>query len=198
VVLRALARTVSDRHHAVRGVVARRFRRSIEQRRCWLYSLLRPVRTGTVCAGLALAVAPSPAVGSVRLSWSAARLIDRGSAGGSGVSLTGVSCPSVSLCVATDQAGDVVTSTAPTSVARWKVAHVDRGHGWQPTLDGISCPSLALCVTVDDAGDVMTSTAPTAGAAYWKVASVDRSQGSMACRVLRCRCASPSTTSATS
>jgi hypothetical protein len=93
--------------------------------------------------------------------------------------MTGVSCPSVLLCVATDQAGDVVTSTAPTSVARWKVAHVDRGHGWQPTLDGISCPSVSLCVAVDDAGDVVTSTAPTAGAAYWKVASVDRSQGSL-------------------
>ena len=90
-----------------------------------------------------------------------------------------MSCPSVSLCVAVDDAGDVVTSTTPTSGARWTVAHVDRGHGWQPTLDGVSCPSASLCVAVDDAGDVVTSTAPTAGEGHWQIAPVDRDHGSL-------------------
>ena len=141
-----------------------------------LISLLR-VCAGVVCAGLTLAATAVPAAATARLSWSPARLIDPGSGLGRGVSLSGVSCPSVSLCVAVDDAGDVVTSTAPTSGARWTIAHVDRGHGWQPTLDGVSCPSASLCVAVDDAGDAVTSTAPTAGKGHWQIAPVDRDHG---------------------
>ncbi len=141
-----------------------------------LNSLLR-VCAGVICAGLTLAATAVPTAATARLSWSPARLIDPGSGLGRGVSLSGVSCPSVSLCVAVDDAGDVVTSTAPTSGARWTIAHVDRGHGWQPTLDGVSCPSASLCVAVDDAGDAVTSTAPTAGKGHWQIAPVDRDHG---------------------
>ena len=147
-------------------------------RRERLISLLR-VCAGVVGAGLTLAATPVPAAATARLSWSPARLIDPGSGLASGVSLTGVSCPSLSLCVAVDDAGDVVTSTTPTSGARWTVAHVDRGHGRRPTLNGVSCPSVSLCVAVDDAGDVVTSTAPTAGEGDWKIAPVDLDHGSL-------------------
>jgi hypothetical protein len=38
----------------------------------------------------------------------------------------GVSCPSVGLCVAVDQVGDVVTSNNPAGgAAAWTVTHVD-------------------------------------------------------------------------
>src|ERR1051326_2222051 len=39
-----------------------------------------------------------------------------------GNSLEGVSCPSTTLCVATDEAGNVLTSTAPTA-GDWTVSH---------------------------------------------------------------------------
>jgi hypothetical protein len=86
--------------------------------------------------------------------------------------LDGVSCPSVSLCVAVDDLGDVVTSTDPTGGASaWSVTDADGAYD----LDGVSCPSSSLCVAVDDLGDVVTSTNPTGGARAWTVAAVDGS-----------------------
>ncbi|MDQ6774781.1 MAG: hypothetical protein M3071_00870, partial [Actinomycetota bacterium] len=53
--------------------------------------------------------------------------------------LTGVSCPSVSLCVATDWVGRVLVSIDPNGGPRaWRSARVDRGH----TLTAVSCPTV--------------------------------------------------------
>jgi hypothetical protein len=94
--------------------------------------------------------------------------------------LTGVSCPSASLCVAVDLKGNVVTSTHPTAdVSAWHVAHVDtRGVGCSYGgncygLSGVSCQSVSLCVAVDGDGNVVTSTNPTGGASAWHIAHVD-------------------------
>src|ERR1019366_8664802 len=85
--------------------------------------------------------------------------------------LSGVSCPSSSLCVAVDGAGDVVTSVAPTAGAHaWAVTNVDGLNA----LSAVSCPSTSLCVAVDRAGNVVSSTDPGAGAAVWTVTSVDQ------------------------
>jgi hypothetical protein len=108
-----------------------------------------------------------------QFGWRAAD-VDRGH------KLTGVSCASISLCVAFDAPdveapqgegpGNVVTSTDPTAgAAAWKLAHVDPHR----TINSVSCPSTSLCVAVDNAGNVLTSTDPTGGAGAWTLAAVD-------------------------
>ncbi len=82
-------------------------------------------------------------------------------------SLTGIACPSVSLCVAVDDAGDVVTSTNP-AAGLWTVTTVPGAAGFS----GVSCPSTSLCVAVDRAGHVATASAPNGGAGAWSVTQV--------------------------
>jgi hypothetical protein len=87
--------------------------------------------------------------------------------------LQAVSCPSTRLCVATDDAGNVWTSTDPTEGASaWTKANVD---GSEKILSGVSCPTEKLCVAVDyGGGDVLTSTDPTGGAGAWTATDVDK------------------------
>lgn len=94
--------------------------------------------------------------------------------------LTGISCPSASLCVAVDLKGNVVTSTDPTGDASaWHIAHVDtEGVACSEVygcygVSAVSCPSPSLCVAVDEAGNAVTSTNPTGGSSAWHVAHVD-------------------------
>ena len=92
--------------------------------------------------------------------------------------MTGISCPSVALCVAVDWWGNVVTTTAPLAgSAGWRIARVDNlieEYGLYPSgLTGVSCPSVRLCVLVDRSSNVITSRHPTGGAAAWKVAHVN-------------------------
>jgi hypothetical protein len=83
------------------------------------------------------------------------------------VALTGVSCASVSLCVASDDSGNVATTTDPTGGrTAWSKAAVG-------STNAVSCPSANLCVAVDSAGDVVTSSDPTGGAGAWNVSQVD-------------------------
>jgi hypothetical protein len=83
--------------------------------------------------------------------------------------IAGVSCVSVSLCVAVDASGHVLSSTDPASgEAAWTVAPVDSS-----SLEAVSCPSESLCVAVDGAGNVVSSTDPTGGEPAWSVAGVD-------------------------
>lgn len=83
-----------------------------------------------------------------------------------------ISCPSVSLCVAMDEQGTVLSSTDPTGGAgAWSLASVDPGHA----ITGVSCPTESLCLAVDEAGNVLTSTHPAGGAGAWSISSVDPS-----------------------
>jgi hypothetical protein len=114
-----------------------------------------PVIALATVAGLALGPATALAAGG--LSWSAPALINHNPPYGEGGTPTAVSCPSVRLCVAVDDTGDVIASRTPTGPASsWKVAHVEG-----TALSGISCPSIRLCVAVDDQGYVLTSREPT-------------------------------------
>ena len=88
---------------------------------------------------------------------------------------TGVSCPSVALCVAVDFAGDVATSTDPIAGAgAWNVQRVD-DFTYQCDLTspchasfaGVSCASVSLCVAVDSTGNVFATTDPTGGPSAW-------------------------------
>jgi hypothetical protein len=78
-------------------------------------------------------------------------------------------CASVSLCVVTDDLGNLLTSTDPSSGARaWKRAHIDKTHLGNDLI-GVSCPTRRLCVVVDNAGNVLSSTDPTGGKRAWKL-----------------------------
>jgi hypothetical protein len=79
-----------------------------------------------------------------------------------------ITCPSVSLCVATDAAGDVVTSTHPAGGAStWTAVHLS-------DVAPMACPSVSLCVGFDGGtGNVIASNDPAAGAAAWSVSHVD-------------------------
>jgi hypothetical protein len=83
--------------------------------------------------------------------------------------VSAISCPSVTLCVATD-GGTILTSTDPAGgVGVWSKASVDQGSA----ITSISCPSISLCVAGDQNGDILTSTDPTGGANAWNIAAVD-------------------------
>jgi hypothetical protein len=114
------------------------------------------------CASGSLCVAvgsgkPDVATGSPSGGWSALGLtIDP-------QPITGVSCPTGGLCVAVDQAGDVLTSTDPSSAVSWG------NHG---TIDGgvplrsVSCSSDSLCVAVDEDGVLLASSAPSSESSW--------------------------------
>lgn len=70
------------------------------------------------------------------------------------------------LCVAVDNAGNIVTSTDPSQA--WNVAQADVGNA----ITGVSCPSVGLCVAVDSAGNVLTSSDPTGGKSAWAATNV--------------------------
>jgi hypothetical protein len=86
-------------------------------------------------------------------TWASPVLID------SGQSLAGVSCPAINLCVAVDNAGNVLTSTDPTGgAANWSTPEaVDAGH----SFNAVSCPSVSFCVAVDNNGSSASTTTPT-------------------------------------
>jgi len=86
------------------------------------------------------------------------------SPGGGSVGLTGIACPTTTLCVAVDGAtkGDVLVSTQPTGGA----------HAWTSTtiatgpLTSVACASSTLCVAAGDQHYV--SDQPAGGTAAWK------------------------------
>ena len=95
----------------------------------------------------------TPATGG---GWSAPDEIAAGA-----VNLSGVSCASTTLCLATDRHGNVyLTATPATTTTAWTKTAIDG----TTALNAISCPSTTLCVAVDATGDVWTSTTPANGA----------------------------------
>jgi hypothetical protein len=93
-------------------------------------------------------------------------------------SVSAVSCPSVLLCVAVENAGNSVVSSDPAGgSSAWTVHQSDDESYYEcehygpypcppPPLVGVSCPSVSLCVAVDDAGWAIGSTAPTTPGAW--------------------------------
>ncbi len=135
-----------------------------------------PLR-GVSCASVALCVAidregdvvtsTEPTAGAG--AWTVAHVADEDEDLGS------VSCPSETLCVATDggersnpdgPGGYVVVSTDPAGgAATWKETYVGAGRS-------ISCLAAGLCVTVRLDDTLLTSTEPTAGVDAWAALSV--------------------------
>jgi hypothetical protein len=128
--------------------------------------------------GLCLAVVTIalllPAVADAASPWQLTQLPAKVLEGGyhDQAMLSGVDCPTESLCVAVGSFGTIATSTSPASGASaWKVAY--------PTAPGkgantdVSCASEQLCVVVGFEGGVLVSTDPTGGAAAWSMTNVN-------------------------
>jgi len=59
--------------------------------------------------------------------------------------INAISCPSLSLCVAVDDIGDVMVSSQPTGGVRsWSIVAQNFGQ-----FAGVSCPSPSFCAAVD-------------------------------------------------
>ncbi len=122
--------------------------------------------TGLLFAGAFLSLAAAPASAgpaAPSLVWAAPVTIASTQGG-----ITGLSCPSVGLCVGVTGDGNAVTSTDPTGGASAWTATI--GVDLLGPVHGISCPSASLCAAVDGLADVVTSTHPTGGASAWSSA----------------------------
>lgn len=93
--------------------------------------------------------------------------------------ITGVSCPTTTLCVAVDSTGQVFHSVKPLDGASaWsKPSRVDtatQAGGAYAGFSGISCPTAKLCVAVDNAanGQVAYTTTPTGPSSSWHLVTV--------------------------
>jgi hypothetical protein len=138
----------------------------------------RGVRVGLVAWLTVIAAGgiPGAARSASRVSWSLPVLVDHRAPFGAAFAFSGVSCPSVALCVAVENGGRVVTSRDPSAAARvWRAAQVDRAQGASGAagLSAVSCPSVSMCVAVDSVGDVPWSAQPTGGPTAWRTRRVD-------------------------
>lgn len=123
------------------------------------------------------------------LRWTAPRQVDRGKTtiglpqdvvpairnqrtrGGpthGGIPITGISCPTASLCVAVDLNGNALVTRTPRRPASWRRFEIDA----VAPLDAVSCPSPGFCVAVDTMGRVITSTSPTGGSPAWTAVKI--------------------------
>jgi hypothetical protein len=81
--------------------------------------------------------------------------------------LMAISCPSLSLCVAGDDAGWLWTSTNPAGgeLASWSGSLVDKNStGPAEGFTGISCPSVSLCVAMETWEPLVFTSIKPAGA----------------------------------
>lgn len=75
--------------------------------------------------------------------------------------ISGLSCPTVSLCVGYDNAGNILASKHPGArQSAWSVFHLDA-----QGVSSLSCVRASFCFGLDGAGNVLTSSDP-AGAAH--------------------------------
>ena len=105
---------------------------------------------------------PARAAAPPSMTWSPPEAIDAGTTV-AGTSITGLSCPTTSLCVGVDAGGNAFWSTDPAAMApSWTRAHIATAE-----LTAVTCPTTVLCVAVGADGSIHTSTTPTAGAVAW-------------------------------
>jgi hypothetical protein len=107
---------------------------------------------------------------------------------GGGLSLSGLSCPTSSLCVAFS--GDqILTSSNPAGGAgTWTVQYTDPAPvqcvyhgGCTGQISGLTCPAATVCVAIDNSGDVLGSTDPAGGASGWSTTHLPYGLGGISC-----------------
>jgi hypothetical protein len=125
-------------------------------------------RAGAAFAAVLLAagIGASTAQAAAPLTWAAPVASD---AAPGPLGVTALSCVSASLCVAVDDFGNFLSSTAPASGTWGAVAPVFPA---TPHLTAISCPAAGLCLAVDKLGNVYSSATPTTPTA-WTQAHID-------------------------
>ncbi len=131
-------------------------------------------RAPFILLALAIAVAPGPAAAtgvteatakssSPPYVWHTAVGVEPGG-------FTGLACPSTRLCVATDNAGGILTSRTPTVARTWNRIDADG----TSSLAAVACPTSTGCVAVDSLGNAVVSTEPAGErATTWKTAPID-------------------------
>jgi hypothetical protein len=86
---------------------------------------------------------------------------------------TGMSCPTIKLCVSSDASGRVFTSTNPAGGAKAWHGFVLPAGGY--LFDGVSCTDVGFCAVLGDdneaGGHVLTSSNPTGGPKAWTAAA---------------------------
>ncbi len=153
-----------------------------------------------VLCGLAILAFLAPAVAGAASTWQLTQLPARTFEGGhEEAQLSGVSCPTASLCVAVGGLDTIATSTSPNGGrAAWRPVYPtatvepgkncsEGGGGGPPVPCGnylsgsytdVSCASENLCVAVGFEGSAVASTDPTGGASAWSLTNVNQAQGS--------------------
>lgn len=146
------------------------------------------------CAIAVLAVLGTPA--GAASSWTLRQLppINFGESQAFAPGLSGISCPTESLCVAAGSQNTLVVSQAPTGgIGEWRVLHPQPPIGPGKTcvegepdcyppksaLRSVSCPSPEFCVMVSYDGFVYATTAPARGAASWSSSLLPERQANM-------------------
>lgn len=114
--------------------------------------------TAALCAA---GIAASAAQAAAPLAW-AAPVHSDSSPGTLGV--TAVSCQSITLCVAVDDNGNFLSSSAPAGNAWSLPASIDSPT--TPHLTAVSCPSATQCFAVDTTGNAYSSATPASLGAW--------------------------------
>jgi hypothetical protein len=143
-----------------------------------------------VIAAIALLAASAPETATA-MTWSVGEPVDHlAPLSGYEQPLTSLACGSASLCVASDQYADLMTSTDPAGGGwtEWPFAgsppDANGAHGY---VDGLACPSATLCVAAGEAANpgfnantvpakAWTSTGPASGA--WSATTLETRPGS--------------------
>lgn len=92
--------------------------------------------------------------------WQVLNSVDAGAGSFNGSpGVRGISCPSISLCVAVDRSGNILYTETPTATAQggWVVVSSLNPEGG---ITGISCPTTTECVITDQGGDIQYGVAP--------------------------------------
>jgi hypothetical protein len=134
---------------------------------CASASLCAAVDSTGSDSGGNVAASANPTSGSG--AWTTTKVLSKGTS-----RLTGIACPSSSLCVATDTTGHILTSTNPIAgAAAWGSTYLVSPY---PVARDVSCPSISLCVAVSGP-EILTSTNPTGGASSWQAITVGPTEG---------------------
>jgi hypothetical protein len=153
------------------------------------------------CSAIALiATLAAPAGATAASNWTL-RQLPPASGDAFGPPLSGISCPTDSLCVAVGGLDTLAFSQAPTGpAANWHVIHPSypvgpgktcvEGEPHCPTpggrLQAVSCASQSLCVAVSYEGFVYASTEPTGGAGAWTPTVINEGDGATHLTAVSC------------
>ena len=155
----------------------------------------------TCCAITLIATLAASAGSAAASNWTERQLPPTPRSASWGPPLSGVSCPSESLCVAVGGLNTLAFSQAPTAgAAKWHVVNPSypigpgktcvegEPHCYEPggRLNAISCASQNFCVAVTYEGFIYVSTDPAGGAAAWSPTVVNEGHGNTHLTAVSC------------